>query len=121
MFQLRRPLLLAAMGLLVASLATAGDSTAATTYGIKVYEVFQRGPSVELQARTTRAFEPNHIRNVAVGELFPPEGQPAMRIYISRDHLGYFGSYFREDGSSVDYGKYQVEVRGFMEIMVGVM
>jgi hypothetical protein len=111
MRKLRLPILLAAAASLLAALpVSAGDSTLAPTYGIRVYEVFQRGPSLELQERTTRTFAPKHVRNIAVGEIFPAEDQPAMKVYASRDHLGYYGSYWREDGSSADFGKYKVEV-----------
>lgn len=111
MRNLRLPMLLTAAASLLAALSVhAGDSTLAPTYGIRVYEVFQRGPSLELQERTTRTFAPKHVRNVAVGEVFPAEDQPAMKVYASRDHLAFYGSYWREDGSSSDFGKYQVEV-----------
>ena len=110
MRKLRLLILLAAASLLAALPVSAGDSTLAPTYGIRVYEVFQRGPSLELQERTTRSFAPKHVRNIAVGEVFPAEDQPAMKVYSSRDHLGFYGSFWREDGSSADYGRYQVEI-----------
>ena len=110
MLKLRLSLALAAASLLAATAANAGDSTKETTYGIRVYEVFQRASALELQERTTRTFSPKHVRNIAVGEVFPPEDQPGMAVYKSRDHLGYFGSFWREDGSSADFGKLKVEV-----------
>jgi hypothetical protein len=79
------------------------------TYGVRVYEVFQRGAEVRLEERTSRAFAPRHVRNLAVGEAFPPEGQPGIKVYRSRDSFGFFGSYWREDGER-EVTQYVVEV-----------
>jgi hypothetical protein len=81
----------------------------APTFGVRIYEVFQRGPEIRLEERTSRAWAPKHVRNIAVGQVWPPEGQPGIKVYKSRDSLSFVGSYWREDGTP-DYGTYRVEV-----------
>jgi hypothetical protein len=99
------------LALAAITFATRASAQAPTvpTYGVRVYELLQRGPKLMLEERTTRAFAPNHVRNIAVGETFPAPGQPALIVYKSRDSFGFFGSYWREDGAN-DYGRYRVEV-----------
>lgn len=67
------------------------------SYLVKLYEVFQRGPDLVLEERTTRAFGPSHLRNVARGALVPPEDHPGLAIWKSRDHMGFFGAAWRTD------------------------
>ncbi len=102
-------LLLALGAVVLPGAAGAADTAVTPTFGVRVYEVFLRGPKAELEERTSRAFAPNHVRNIALGETWPPEDRPAIRVYKSRDHIDWVGSYWREDGSN-DYGKYRVEV-----------
>src|SRR5688572_18537990 len=75
--------------------ASAVSAETVPTYGLRIYEVFQRGPKLDLEERTSRAFAPNHVRNLGIGVTWPGADQPALKVYKSRDHLGYFGSYWR--------------------------
>lgn len=79
------------------------------TYGIRIYEVFQRGPELQMVASTSRAFGPNLVRNVLAGEVWPPEDEAPLAVRRNRNHLEYFGSYWREDGTP-SRGTHEVEV-----------
>jgi len=87
--------------------ATSSDDMA--RYGVRLYEVYQKGADLVLQERTTRAFGPQHGRDLTVGVAWPPEGGPALEIYKNRDHVAFLGSYW-EQGGSTDFGAYEVEV-----------
>src|SRR2546422_6186966 len=66
---------------------SARDQATNPTYGVRIYEVFQQGPTVRLLERLGRPFGPHLLRDVPLETTVPPESEPALRIYRSRDHL----------------------------------
>jgi hypothetical protein len=78
-------------------------------YSVRIYEVFQRGPKLFMEVRTSRMMEPDVIRDLKVGEVRPPEGEEPLKVGRSRGHLEYFASYWRDD-LSYDRGGHEVEV-----------
>lgn len=106
--------LLGAVALLPAANASADDRPVQFQYdepgySVRIYEVFQRGPKLMMEARTSRLIQPDVIRDVKVGEVFPPESDDPLEIGRSRGHVEYFASYWRDD-LAYDRGKHEVEV-----------
>lgn len=79
-------------------------------YSVRIYEVFQWGPELRMEARTNKGIGPDLIRDLDVGEIWPPEDEPPLRIGRRRNHVDYFASYWRDDLSTKDRGRFEVEV-----------
>lgn len=104
------PLALLAAAVAVTAPSPAPAAAPAPTYGVKVYELFQDGPRLVLEERTSRALEPHDPRNVALDTTWPPQDQPPLLVMRSRDHVAWFASYWREDETN-EFGKLQVAVQ----------